>query len=123
VPCITDEGERRKWIAGQFLANREPKDLRAWWGEMADYASVGASEQKRIANAFLLSCLLDYRRRVQFDGPWEAVQICRELCPDDPWKLDGPIWDLGGKICAEKNPDCANCYLRRCCAFIQTNPA
>ena len=54
---------------------------------------------------------------------FEAVRICRELHPEDPWQLDGPIWLLGEKTCKDKNPDCANCYLRKQCAFIQGSSA
>lgn len=250
-----DQLERGKRIAELLLANQELKNPLEQWGEIAAYASKVKSEQKRIANAFLLSCLLDYRRRPG-DDPWDAVdaflkatphfqddlwkritsdysrqdwcekatfekynlhwmrpahnrlwpiaesicywfdgdagniwsdgdafstlarlywigageqisrmivgalkdckivsgkgdpkadnrvcrvigrcvlgeaidpvnafdaiRICRELYPEDPWQLDNPIWLLGEKTCTDKNPVCGNCYLHEKCAFVRT---
>ena len=83
------EIERRNWIARELLAKREPKDLLKWWGNIYGYAGKEDAEQRHIANAFLLSCLVDYRRRVKNDDPWYAVRAFLEQNPDfqhDLWK-------------------------------------
>lgn len=256
---IADEIERRRWIAKELLAlaKRKPKNLPEWWGDIADYARKGETEQKRVANAFLLACLLDYRRSEKNDNPaiavseffkrnpgfrdevwrkiyetpkdqWNsdavfkkhnlhrerrphnrlwpiaaaitywfdgdprliwgdgsafntlcrlywigageqisrmivgalkdckivsgkgdpkadvrvcrvigrcilgeaidpvnafaAIRICREICPSDPWELDGPLWQLGEETCKDGKPDCGNCYLRVKCASFGKGP-
>lgn len=86
-----EEIELGDWLAGELLARREhePKDPLKWWGEIAIYTSKEEAEQKRIANAFLLSCLLDYRRREKFDDSGVAVSKFFSENPefrDDVWR-------------------------------------
>ena len=69
----TEELERGRWVAEQLLKNQSPKNPFVWWGEIYEYDKKPDAEQKRVANAFLLACLLDYRRRVENDDSWGAV--------------------------------------------------
>jgi len=83
-----DELERGRWIAEKLLKNRVPKDLTEWWGAIRGYDKKPEAEQKHSANAFLLACLLDYRRRERIDDPWIAVYKFFERSPefrDDLW--------------------------------------
>ena len=70
MELAADELERRRLIAKELLAKREPKDLPTWWGDIAGYSGKEESEQKRVASSFLLACLLDYRRK---NDSWIAV--------------------------------------------------
>ncbi len=89
MELAADELERRRWIAKELSAKREPKDLPTWWGGIAGYQGKEESEQKRVADSFLLACLLDYRRK---DDSWIAVSKFFERSPEFQE-------DLWGRIC------------------------
>ncbi len=50
----------------------------------------------------------------------EAVQLAREIYPENPWHLDQPLYFLGGGLCDGSAPQCGICYLREECAFRPT---
>jgi hypothetical protein len=58
---------------------------------------------------------------IPISRPFSAIRISREIHPDDPWELDGPLWLLGEKTCTSIAPDCDRCYLRERCAYFQKN--
>ena len=51
--------------------------------------------------------------------PEAALKLARVLFPDDPWQLDGPLWNLGQSNCNDTCPQCAGCYLRLNCTYAQ----
>jgi hypothetical protein len=51
--------------------------------------------------------------------PGAAIKLSRDLYPDDPWQLDGPLWNLGQGNCSDKSPQCAGCYLKSNCRYEQ----
>ena len=52
-------------------------------------------------------------------NPRTAITLCRALYPDDPWQLDGPLWNLGQSNCHDSSPLCASCYLKDYCSNFQ----
>jgi hypothetical protein len=54
--------------------------------------------------------------------PGAALKLARDLFPDDPWQLDGPLWNLGQNNCSDKSPQCAGCYLNSNCTYAQEHP-
>ncbi len=51
--------------------------------------------------------------------PEAAIKFARDMYPDDPWKLDGPLWNLGRTRCSDNSPTCTGCYLVSCCKYAQ----
>lgn len=46
-----------------------------------------------------------------------ALEIADRLMPDDSWKLDGPLYNIGKGVCAKAEPLCSECQLRRECLY------
>ncbi len=51
--------------------------------------------------------------------PWIAINIARDLKPEDPWQLDSAIWILGKTRCNSESPKCVGCYLESNCKYAQ----
>jgi hypothetical protein len=49
--------------------------------------------------------------------PWEAINLAREMYPQDPWRLDWPLWNIGGSKCDPKSPRCGACELAQVCEY------
>ncbi len=82
-----DQIVRGNWIVRELLAKQKLKDSLELWGDIAGYFGKEEAEQKHIANAFLLACLLDYRRR---DDSWAAVSKFLSRYPEfrnDIWRV------------------------------------
>lgn len=47
----------------------------------------------------------------------QAVKIARKVYEPNPWKLDGPLFELGKNTCRPTKPKCAGCYLRPECKY------
>jgi len=45
----------------------------------------------------------------------EAIYAARELSPDYPGAIDGPLWTIGREYCFAFNPDCSSCPMNGIC--------
>ena len=45
----------------------------------------------------------------------EAVSAARQISPEFPGLIDGPLWSVGRNWCHPTNPDCVSCPLNTCC--------
>lgn len=50
-------------------------------------------------------------------SPDKAIEITREMNPENPWLLDRPLYSIGKEYCKESDPRCHECYLNNECAF------
>lgn len=48
----------------------------------------------------------------------EAEYAARQISPDFPGLIDGPLWSIGRNWCHPTCPDCASCPLTACCERI-----
>ena len=48
-----------------------------------------------------------------------ALKIADRLVPDDSWKLDGPLYNIGKEFCITVEPLCSECPLRKKCLYGQ----
>jgi len=39
------------------------------------------------------------------------------VCPENPWKLDGPLYWIGKDYCKKTDPICEECVLADICAY------
>ena len=49
----------------------------------------------------------------------EAHEIADRMVPGDSWKLDGPLFLIGKKICKVSSPLCDDCDLNRVCMYCK----
>lgn len=54
-------------------------------------------------------------------SPDQAINITRQMIPENPWLLDKPLYLIGKRVCLATNPRCDNCYLRDECTFCNTS--
>jgi tetratricopeptide (TPR) repeat protein len=47
----------------------------------------------------------------------EAIDLGRQLHPENPWALNDLLYDVSVSRCRKQNPDCENCRLALDCAF------
>lgn len=50
--------------------------------------------------------------------PSETMLTARRMFPQDPGKLDYPLWKIGKKFCKSKNPLCNECPINKQCKKI-----
>ena len=48
----------------------------------------------------------------------EAVSAARQISPEFPGLIDGPLWSVGRNWCHPTNPDCVSCPLNTCCGKV-----
>ncbi len=46
-----------------------------------------------------------------------ATERARQLYPNDPWRLDWPLWTVGNSLCTSNGPKCPSCYLSPQCSY------
>jgi len=59
-----------------------------------------------------------YGERIDVD---KAVKIANQLNPEDPWKVDWPLWFVGKKYCKSIIPRCSECYLETQCTYASVH--
>lgn len=50
-----------------------------------------------------------------------ALFLTREMYPERPWLLDGPLWAIGREFCKKSEPLCSECPLNGKCAYADNN--
>ena len=53
-------------------------------------------------------------------SPDNALEIATAIAPRSSWKLDGPLWRLGKRICRPRRPHCLECYLHPQCNYARS---
>lgn len=51
-----------------------------------------------------------------------VLDATRKMHPENPWKLDKPLFMLGKNICISSDPECDECYLQKQCASYSNKP-
>ncbi len=52
-------------------------------------------------------------------SPRKAINLTRLMSPEDPWRLDRPLWKIGRDKCDPKSPNCTDCKVAKACRFAQ----
>ena len=131
----------RLWRIGRQIRNRYDGDAMQIWqskgsGEVLErLLALNAGEQ---LSRMIVGALLDCRQikgsgdvkadlhvcralgRVVYGEPTNpaaAVELARQLNPSDPWKIDGPLWQVGKSFCRPDTPRCPKCYLTPHCSY------
>ena len=47
-----------------------------------------------------------------------AISAAREVSPDYPGAIDGPLWTIGREYCHSQNPACGGCPMRDVCGKV-----
>lgn len=53
--------------------------------------------------------------------PGIAVELARRIYPENPWKIDGPLFQVGQYNCRANAPECSGCILIRYCSYARAN--
>ena len=82
---------------------------------------VGTGDVKADTHVRRVSGRVFYGKEFKAEDSSKAVEEARKMYPHNPWQLDQPLYFLGGATCKKTGPDCASCFLRLECFYIEEN--
>ena len=136
------KGHERVWTIGQRISKEYGGDARRIWRGLEpakvltrlEALKVGAQIARMIVGALRDTGQITGTGDVKADihvrrvlgrvltgdaplTPEDATEVTRAMYPDDPWRLDAPLYWLGRRVCRAISPDHINCYLNRECLY------
>ena len=138
------KGHERVWTIGKRIVQQYEGDARKIWGNQSIDAilyrlsdlRVGEQISRMVAGALIDTGQITGKGDVKVDvhirrvlgrvlqgqefslqETDKVIELTREMYPDNPWRLDRPLFLLGKQICQAEEPECALCYLQAECAY------
>jgi endonuclease III len=136
-----DAAHRRVWVIGRRVLDEFAGDARLIWrgktaaeaAEVMEALGVDPNISRMAAGALADTGWIKGPSDVKADvhvcrtlgrslvgnrlDPSSAVSMAREVYPRNPWRLDGPLYEIGKAYCFESAPSCSECPLKKNCAY------
>ncbi|MDE0625086.1 MAG: hypothetical protein OXH99_01685 [Bryobacterales bacterium] len=77
---------------------------------VGDYSSLDISSDRHVHRVFHRLGLLPKGASRE-----QVIYRARDLNPEYPGSLDGPVWEIGRDWCRPKNPNCSECFMKDIC--------